>query len=81
LRNNRLKWFRMDKIESFAIFLISLGLALIAHHCVFFGRIADLKDIMHHEFFEAILLTAGITILFSIHYEKRKRCGNNEHSD
>jgi len=48
-----------------AIILILAGLLIILHHAVIGGRLFDIEDMLHHEFFEAILLTAGITILIT----------------
>ena len=61
----------MEKIETISITLIIIGLLIMLHHYIFWQRIADLKDILHHEFFEAIFLTAGITLLISNHNKKR----------
>jgi len=62
----------MEKTEIISIALIITGLLILLHHYIFWQRIADLKDILHHEFFEAVLLTAGITLLISNHYNKRR---------
>lgn len=47
------------------IVLILAGLLIILHHIVMWDRPFDIEDILHHEFFEAIFLTAGITILIT----------------
>jgi hypothetical protein len=62
----------MEKTETIGIALITTGLLILLHHYIFWQRIADLEDILHHEFFEAVLLTAGITLLISNHYNKRR---------
>jgi hypothetical protein len=49
------------------IVFIIVGLLIILHHIVISGRLFDIQDILHHEFFEAIFLTAGITMLITIH--------------
>jgi hypothetical protein len=55
------------KTKAFGIIFILLGLLAIIHHFIINGRLFDIGDILHHEFFEAILLTAGITILITTH--------------
>lgn len=47
-----------------SIFLL-LGLLMLFHHFYITGRFFDLADILNHEFFEAILFTAGIVLLVS----------------
>jgi len=55
----------MNKKQSrtFGILLVFLSLLGVLHHLIIAGRFFDLKDILHHEFFEAILFTAGLTLL------------------
>jgi len=62
----------MEKTKTISITLIIIGLLILSHHYIFWQKIADLKDILHHEFFEAVFLTAGITLLISNHYNKRR---------
>lgn len=62
----------MEKAETISVTLIIIGLFILLHHCIFWRRIVDLKDTLHHEFFEAILFTAGITLLISNHYNKKR---------
>jgi hypothetical protein len=62
----------MEKVETISVTLIIIGLLILLHHCIFWRRIVDLKDMLHHEFFEAILFTAGITLLISNHYNKKR---------
>jgi hypothetical protein len=62
----------MEKVETISVTLIIIGLLILLHHCIFWRRIADLKDMLHHEFFEAILFTAGITLLISNHHNKKR---------
>jgi len=62
----------MEKAKVIGVTLIVIGLLIILHHYVLWQRIADSNDIMHHEFFEAVLLTAGITLLISTHYNKNR---------
>ena len=44
---------------------VLLGLLIVLHHLIISGRFFDLVDILHHEFFEAILFTAGIVLLLT----------------
>jgi len=62
----------MEKPETISVTLIIIGLLIILHHYVFWQRIADPSDILHHEFFEAIFFTAGATLLISNHYNKKR---------
>ncbi|MEM3727737.1 MAG: hypothetical protein QXF75_00875 [Candidatus Bathyarchaeia archaeon] len=62
----------MDKTEAIGAFLIAVGLLLIIHHIIFWQRPFDLADMLHHEFFEAIFFTAGITLLI-VACSKRRR--------
>lgn len=55
----------MDKAEIFSFLLIFLGILLVIHHFIFWQRLFDIADMMHHEFFEAIFFTAGITLLMA----------------
>ena len=63
----------MEKTKVVGLTFIIIGLALVLHHYIFWQRIADLKDMMHHEFFEAIFFTAGITLLISALSRRNKR--------
>lgn len=55
------------KTKTIGIILILAGLLIILHHIVISGRPFDIEDMLHHEFFEAILFTAGITTLITTH--------------
>ncbi|MEM2780728.1 MAG: hypothetical protein QW791_07695 [Candidatus Bathyarchaeia archaeon] len=66
----------MDKKEAVSIFLIAIGLLLVVHHIIFWQRPFDLADMLHHEFFEAIFFTAGITLLIASRLDKRRKCRN-----
>lgn len=55
------------KTKTIGIILILAGLLIILHHIIISGRLFDIGDMLHHEFFEAILLTAGITMLITMH--------------
>jgi len=61
----------MDKAEFLSFFLIALGVSLVIHHVVFWQRPFDVNDVMHHEFFEAIFFTAGLTLLIATHSKRR----------
>jgi hypothetical protein len=62
----------MEKTDTISLALIIAALLILLHHYIFWQRIADLTDILHHEFFEAVFLTAGTTLLISNHYNKRR---------
>jgi hypothetical protein len=51
------------KILGFTFVLV--GVLIILHHFIISGRLFDLGDILHHEFFEAIFLTAGLVLLLT----------------
>jgi len=55
------------KTKTIGIIFIVAGLLIILHHFVINGRPFDIEDMLHHEFFEAILFTAGITTLITMH--------------
>jgi hypothetical protein len=63
----------MDKLETVSAFLIFLGALLIIHHIIFWQRPFDVADVLHHEFFEAVLFTAGITLLIATRLTKARR--------
>lgn len=63
----------MDKTETFGIVLTIIGTLMVLHHVFLWQRLFDMEDVLHHEFFEAISLTAGITLLISNHYNKKKK--------
>ena len=47
-----------------AAFVIA-GVLMVIHHVIICGRLFDLSDILHHEFFEAIAFTAGIVLILT----------------
>jgi len=56
----------MGKINRTLGFVFMLmGLLMLVHHVLICGRIFDLADILHHEFFEAIFFTAGLVLLLT----------------
>jgi hypothetical protein len=65
----------MDKMETVSTFLIALGALLVIHHVIFWQRPFDVSDMLHHEFFEAIFFTAGITLLIAKHLNKPRSAG------
>ncbi|MEM3090893.1 MAG: hypothetical protein QXW17_03935 [Candidatus Bathyarchaeia archaeon] len=62
----------MNKTKAKSAFLIAGWLLLIIHCIVFWRRPFDLADMLHHEFFEAIFFTAGITHLIVASSKKRR---------
>lgn len=54
-------------------FFIVLGLILVIHHYIFWNKLFDVSDILHHEFFEAVFFTAGITLSLCRCTDKKKR--------
>jgi len=51
--------------RTLGILLVFSGLLIVFHHLFLAGRFFDLKDILHHEFFEAIFFTAGFVLLLT----------------
>ena len=45
--------------------LVLVGLLIVVHHAMICGRLFDVGDMIHHEFFEAIFFTAGIVFIFT----------------
>ena len=61
----------MEKtLRALGFVLVLLGLLSVLHHLVISGRLFDLEDVLHHEFFEAVFLTAGIVLLLTAKYHK-----------
>ncbi len=56
--------------KTLGILLVLIGLLTVVHHIYITGRPFDLGDITNHEFFEAILFTAGITLLLVSSFHK-----------
>jgi hypothetical protein len=52
-----------ETVAGFVLLLV--GLLIVLHHLIISGRFFDLGDILHHEFFEAIFLTAGLVLLLT----------------
>jgi hypothetical protein len=57
----------MKKINARTLGLgfILVSLLILLHHLLVSGRLFDLGDILHHEFFEAIFFTAGLVLLLT----------------
>ena len=51
------------KQKIFAAILVLCGLVIVLHHFIVTGRLFDLRDILHHEFFAGVFLTAGLVLL------------------
>lgn len=62
----------MNNIEVASSFLIAIGVLLVIHHFIFWQRPFDASDMLHHEFFEAIFFTAGITLLIATRLNKAR---------
>jgi len=50
---------------------VLLGLLMVLHHLLVSGRFFDFGDMLHHEFFEAILFTAGIVLLLTTRFNRK----------
>jgi hypothetical protein len=61
----------MEKTKAIGVALMIIGLIIMLHHYIFSRRIVDINDILHHEFFEAVFLTAGLTLLVSAYAKQR----------
>ena len=55
------------------IILILAGLLIILHHVVISGRLFDVEDMLHHEFFEAIFFTAWVITLITTHNNREEK--------
>jgi hypothetical protein len=62
----------MNKTAMIGVLLIIIGTFMVLHHVYFWQHLFDIEDVLHHEFFEAIFFTAGITLLISNHYNKKR---------
>jgi len=54
-----------------AAVLVLSGLLIILHHFIITGRFFDLRDMLHHEFFEGMLFAAGLALLASSYLHER----------
>jgi hypothetical protein len=57
---------KLTKSRIFGIAFVFLGVLILLHHFLISGRFFDLRDILHHEFFEAIFFTAGLVLLLTV---------------
>lgn len=55
----------MEKAKAIGVVLVVIGLIIIMHHYVISRRIADINDMLHREFFEAVFLTADLALLIN----------------
>jgi len=57
----------MEKINArtLGFVFILVGLLIVFHHVLVSGRVFDLGDMLHHEFFEAIFFTAGLVLVLT----------------
>ena len=55
----------MKKLETriLGFTFVLAGVLMVIHHVIISGRLFDICDILHHEFFEGIAFTAGILLL------------------
>jgi hypothetical protein len=56
---------KIDAITVVGAVFVLVGLLIVFHHLLICGRFFDIRDILHHEFFEAIFFTAGLTLLLT----------------
>jgi len=60
------------RTQKLGIILTLIGILIIIHHIyVTGGRPFDPRDIFHHEFFEAIFITAGLVLLITSYFNKK----------
>ncbi|MGD2065830.1 MAG: hypothetical protein PVI43_01505 [Candidatus Bathyarchaeota archaeon] len=50
---------------------VLVGLLIVIHHFLISGRLFDIDDILHHEFFWAISFTAGLTLLLVSVFDRK----------
>jgi len=57
----------MEKLNArtLGFVFILVGLLIVFHHFLVSGRVFDLGDMLHHEFFEAIFFTAGLVLVLT----------------
>lgn len=53
----------MSKDKIYASIFILLGIAIIIHQLIFYAKIWEWNDALHHEWFSAILIMFGLGIL------------------
>ena len=65
----------MKKLETriLGFTFVLAGILMVIHHVIISGRLFDIHDILHHEFFEAIAFTAGIVLLLATVFYKTEK--------
>ncbi len=65
----------MKKLETriLGFTFVLAGILMVIHHVIISGRLFDIRDILHHEFFEAIAFTAGIVLLLATVFYKTEK--------
>jgi len=53
----------MSKDKICALIFILAGIAIMLHQLVFYGKIWEWKDALHHELFASLAITFGLGIL------------------
>ena len=61
---------KINRVIAGAVFVL-LGMLGVIHHLLISGRLFNLSDILHHEFFEAIFFTAGIVLLLTVLLDRK----------
>ena len=54
---------KIDGKAAVGLGLVVVGLLIVLDHFLICGRLVDIDDILHHEFFWAIFFTAGLVLL------------------
>ncbi len=54
-----------------AAVLVLSGLLVVLHHFIITGRFFDIRDMLHHEFFEGMLFAAGLALLVSSYLREK----------
>jgi hypothetical protein len=60
-----------NEVTIVGVVFVLLGLLIVIHHALVSGRLFDVGDVLHHEFFEAILFTAGAVLLLTARTNKK----------
>ena len=61
----------MDRRRVGILVIAAAGL-VAAHHVLVAGRLFDLADILHHEFFYASLAAFGLGVLWALERQRRR---------
>ncbi|PVX27872.1 MAG: hypothetical protein CW716_00025 [Candidatus Bathyarchaeum sp.] len=62
---------KLDARAVVGLGLVVVGLLIAIHHFLICGRLFDIDDILHHEFFWAIFFTAGLTLLLVSVFDRK----------